>query len=199
MLIEEREPFYRLKESYNKGNTHGADQMNSLWSFSLTLYRAEEVKQLCLELQEEAEIDVCLLLSLVWLGAKGTSLDRPTMISLYYSVARWQSLVTGRLRDYRLACHGSENSPSKSIISRLKPRLYPILKALELNAEKATFWRINHFFQPAPRANSQLAIERQAVAIEHNLASYFALHPIDRPPKYKPEKISRILLNYLPE
>ena len=56
--------------------------MNSLWSFSLTLYRAEEVKQLCLELQEEAEIDVCLLLSLVWLGAKGTSLDRPTMIWL---------------------------------------------------------------------------------------------------------------------
>ena len=172
--------------------------MNSLWCFSLTIYRAEEVKQLCLQLQEEAEIDICLFLSLVWLGANGTSLDRPTMISLYHSIARWQSLVTGRLRGYRLACHGAEDSLSKSRLSGLKPRLYPILKTLELNAEKATFWRINHFLQPVPQANDQPALERQAMAIEHNLASYFGLHPIDRLPTYNPEQISRILLNYLP-
>ena len=172
--------------------------MNSLWSFSLTLYRAEEVKQLCLQLQEEAEIDICLFLSLVWLGANGTSLDRPTMISLYHSIARWQSLVTVRLRGYRLACHEAKDSPSKSILSQLKRRFYPILKTLELNAEKATFWRINHFLQPIPQANGQPALERQAVAIEHNLASYFALVTIHRLPRHKSEQISRILLNYLP-
>ena len=91
--------------------------MNSLWSFSLTLYRAEEVKQLCLQLQEEAEIDICLFLSLVWLGANGTSLDRPTMISLYHSIARWQALVTARLRGYRWACYQANDSPSKPIIN----------------------------------------------------------------------------------
>ena len=172
--------------------------MNSLWCFSLTIYRAEEVKQLCLQLQEEAEIDICLFLSLVWLGANGTSLDRPTMISLYHSIARWQSLVTARLRGYRLACHEAKDSPSKSILSQLKRRFYPILKMLELNAEKATFWRINHFLQPAPQAIGQPALERQAMAIEHNLASYFALDTIYRPPRHKSEQISRILLNYLP-
>ena len=72
------------------------------------------------------------------------------------------------------------------------------LKTLELNAEKATFWRINHFLQPIPQANGQPALERQAVAIEQNLASYFALDTINRPPGHKSEQISRILLNYLP-
>ena len=172
--------------------------MNSLWSFSLTLYGAEQVKNLCLQLQEEAEIDICLLLSLVWLGSNGTSLDKSTMISLYYSVARWQSLVTGRLRGYRLACHGTEDSLSKPRLSGLKPRLYSILKTLELNAEKATFWRINHFIDGATLRKDQQTIKRQAVAIEHNLTSYFGLLPIDRLPTYNPEQISRILLNYLP-
>ena len=172
--------------------------MNSLWSFSLTIYRTEEVKQLCLQLQEESEIDVCLFLSLVWLGANGTSLDRPTMISLYHSMARWQSLVTARLRSYRLACHEAKESPSKSILSQLKRQFYPILKTLELNAEKVTFWRINHFFQSAPQANLQPALERQAMAIEHNLATYFSLDALNRPQRHESEQISRILLNYLP-
>ncbi|MAV76116.1 MAG: TIGR02444 family protein [Cellvibrionales bacterium] len=172
--------------------------MNSLWSFSVTIYRAEEVKQLCLQLQEEAEIDICLFLSLVWLGANGTSLDRPTIISLYHSIARWQSLVTARLRGYRLACYDAKDSSSKSILSKLKRRFYPILKTLELNAEKATFWRINHFLQPTPQANGQLALERQAFAIEHNLANYFSLDIINRAQRHKSEQIGRILLNYLP-
>ena len=172
--------------------------MNSLWSFSLALYGAEEVKQLCLQLQEEAEIDICLLLSLVWLGANGISLDRPTMISLYYTAARWQLIVTDRLRGYRLACHGPKDSLSKSRLSLLKRRLYPILKTLELNAEKATFWRINHFIDATTLGKDQQMIKRQIVAIEHNLATYFRVHPVDKIPSYNPEQISCILLNYLP-
>ena len=170
--------------------------MNSLWSFSLTLYRAEEVKQLCLQLQEEAEIDICLFLSLVWLGTNGTSLDRPTMISLYHSIARWQALVTARLR--ATVC-------LLSIMIHLKTNTQPAetatllnLEMLELNAEKATFWRINQFLQTVPQANGQPVLERQAIAIEHNLASYFALDTINGPRRHKSEQISRILLNYLP-
>ena len=86
------------------------------------------------------------------------------MISLYHSIARWQALVTAA--SYRLACYEAKDSPSKSILSQHKRRFYPILKTLELNAEKATFWRINHFLQPIPQANGQPALERRAVAIE---------------------------------
>ena len=97
-----------------------------------------------------------------------------------------------------MACYEAKDLPSKSILSQLKRRFYPILKTLELNAEKATFWRINHFLQPISQANGQPALERQAVAIEHNLATYFSLDALNRPQRHESEQISRILLNYLP-
>lgn len=77
-------------------------------------------------------------------------------------------------------------------------RLYTLLKILELNAEKATFWRISLFFQQIYFSNDEQTIDEQAIAIKHNLASYFELHAHDIPSTLKPEHITAVLLNYLP-
>ena len=187
---------------------NGECQMNGLWSFSVMLYGADEVKQLCLTLQDEEGIDVCLLLSLVWLGTHGISLDRSSMTSLYYSVLRWQLLVTTRLRRYRLSCQLSKSRFSKSIFNPLMHPLYSLLKILELTAEKASFWRINCFLKERfpliiedaahPKMADQITTEQMAVAMQYNLASYFEIDANDRRSTLQPEQITAILLNYLP-
>ena len=48
---------------------------NVFWTYSLAVYRRKEVAQCCLALQDDAGVDVNLLLYAGWLAGKGQRLD----------------------------------------------------------------------------------------------------------------------------
>ncbi len=75
---------------------------NPCWRFSLALYEAEGVAELCLGLQERYGLDVCLLLYLAWRASRRERLAPPALRGLREAVGGLReellSLRAARLR-----------------------------------------------------------------------------------------------------
>src|SRR6266566_4144710 len=73
------------------------------WRFSLRLYRQREVADACITLQEEAGIDVNLLLFLLWHATQKRALSAPEVAELERRVAPWRNMTVVPLRTVRRA------------------------------------------------------------------------------------------------
>lgn len=74
---------------------------NVFWTYSLAVYRRKEVAQCCLALQDDAGVDVNLLLYAGWLAGQGQRLDSYHLEQVASAVADWQKQVVKPLRDLR--------------------------------------------------------------------------------------------------
>ncbi len=74
---------------------------SSLWDFTLALYRQPGVEALCLSLQDDTGVDVCLLLCAVWLDVRGVALNQPRLSALHEIARPWQRAVVSPLRQVR--------------------------------------------------------------------------------------------------
>ena len=107
----------------------------TLWSFALTLYSDDELKTVCLELQDRYGMDVCLLLSLCWLSACDKVLSESEYDGLCTGVRQRQIATTSPIRALRRR--------AKLLISPLSEKdvshsFYQAVLALELQAERST-------------------------------------------------------------
>src|SRR6266540_4025248 len=73
------------------------------WRFSLRLYRQREVADACITLQEEAGIDVNLLLFLLWHATQKRALSAPEVAELERRVGPWRNMTVVPLRTVRRA------------------------------------------------------------------------------------------------
>jgi len=73
------------------------------WRFSLRFYRQREVADACITLQEEAGIDVNLLLFLLWHATQKRALSAPEVADLERRVAPWRDITVIPLRTMRRA------------------------------------------------------------------------------------------------
>src|SRR5216683_2585181 len=73
------------------------------WRFSLQFYRLPGVAAACIKLQEEAGVDVNLLLFLLWHGALGRRLSVAEVERLAQKIAAWRDLAVVPLRAIRRA------------------------------------------------------------------------------------------------
>lgn len=101
-----------------------------LWDFSLALYSQPGVEGLCLSLQEEAGVDVCLLLCTAWLSVRGVSLDRERLAALERLCDPWQRQVVLPLRRVRRHLKGEALASAELAACR------EAVKTAELAAEK---------------------------------------------------------------
>lgn len=112
--------------------------MNGLWDFANELYQHQQIKSLCLELQDKFEVDVCLLLTLVWLAAQHKTVDKQSIAELLHIVDDWQQHITLPLRSLRKAIAGfpeNDNCADSDLI-------YQQLKRVELDAERLALQRL---------------------------------------------------------
>jgi len=72
-----------------------------LWEFALALYGQPAVEALCLELQDTAGVDVCLLLCAAWCDDRGLAFESACWAKLLAFSADWQSQVVVPLRQVR--------------------------------------------------------------------------------------------------
>src|SRR3954469_18524310 len=73
------------------------------WRFSLRFYARSKVSAACLALQDEASVDVNLLLFLLFLAEHQRSVDNGDIARLDGAVSAWREQVVRRLRDLRRA------------------------------------------------------------------------------------------------
>jgi uncharacterized protein (TIGR02444 family) len=117
-----------------------------LWEFSLAFYRDPCVAQSLIALQDEAGIDVNLVLFALWLGVSGRGrLDAGQLDAARQAVRMLGAGVIAPLRDLRRRLKSDPDAD----IQRLRERI----KALEIEAERAALNRLARLAGPVAAAS----------------------------------------------
>jgi uncharacterized protein (TIGR02444 family) len=133
------------------------------WRFSLRFYALDGVAPACLALQDEADVDVNLLLFLLFLAEEGRAVEAADVRGFDERVAAWRDLVVKPLRTLR---------------RQLKPGIPPVphgvgerfrdqVKRAELEAERIE----QRTLEEAPRPAVAAGFSRDDVA-RRNIAAY---------------------------
>ena len=145
---------------------------NDLWNYCLNLYARPGVEQACLRLQAQG-LDVCLLLSAVWLEYRGVPCDEARLAQLKACAGPWQREVVQPLRQLRTQWR--EAALHDEVLAMLRTQI----KALELDAEREVLRRLESVTQGWPSAQSDRDcdwLQRMASAVD--LPDRDALHKL---------------------
>jgi len=107
-------------------------QGSPFWRFSLQFYRLPKVANACIALQEEAGVDVNLLLFLLWHAKQRRRLSTADVAALEAQVAPWRDLTVIPLRSVRRAL----KSPPALVAAPAAEAFRNRIKAVELEAER---------------------------------------------------------------
>jgi uncharacterized protein (TIGR02444 family) len=102
------------------------------WRFSLQFYRLPGVAEACIALQEEAGVDVNLLLFLLWHGARQRQLTAEEIAGLDQRLAGWRDLTVIPLRAIRRALKSPPGLVEPGSAEAFRTRI----KGVELEAER---------------------------------------------------------------
>jgi len=138
------------------------------WRFSLRFYRQPEVADACITLQEQAGVDVNLLLFLLWHATKKKALSTAEISELEARIAPWRNTTIVPLRSMRRAL----KSPPALVGSATAELFRTKIKAAELEAERLQQEAMHAFAVPSLLGKDAASLEAAARA---NMAAYAAL------------------------
>ena len=102
------------------------------WRFSLRFYREPKVADACIALQEEAGIDVNLLLFLLWHATHAQALTAAEVASLEGRIGAWREMTVVPLRALRRAL----KAPPALVEAGTAELFRSKIKSVELEAER---------------------------------------------------------------
>jgi uncharacterized protein (TIGR02444 family) len=102
------------------------------WQFSLRFYRLPKVADACIALQEEAGVDVNLLLFLLWQARQRRRLSAAAVEALDATIAPWRDLTVIPLRNIRRGLKSPPGLVAPPTAEAFRNRI----KAVELEAER---------------------------------------------------------------
>lgn len=109
-----------------------AGDAERFWQFSLRFYGIPEVQEDCLHLQDEAGLNVNLILWCCWQAAQGRKLTEAQARAAAARIADWSNSVTQPLR----ALRRQVKAGLAGFAPEMRERLHERLKAAELEAER---------------------------------------------------------------
>jgi uncharacterized protein (TIGR02444 family) len=109
-----------------------SSQGSPFWRFSLQFYRLPKVADACIVLQEEAGVDVNLLLFLLWHARQRRRLSKADVAALEAKIAPWRDATVIPLRSVRRALKSPPALVEASTAEAFRNRI----KAVELEAER---------------------------------------------------------------
>ncbi len=118
--------------------------MDDLQGYAARLYRHEGVEPVLLTLQDEAGLDVLLLLSACWLGARGVAPAAVDWVALAGRCQPWRQALIEPLRQLRRRLKGESGAES----------LRAQVQACELEAEWLQLRRLAFCLEGLPGADS---------------------------------------------
>jgi uncharacterized protein (TIGR02444 family) len=107
-------------------------QGSPFWRFSLHFYRQPKVADICIALQEEAGVDVNLLLFLLWQATHKRALTAAEVAEIERQVGAWRDMTVIPLRTLRRAL----KSPPPLVAGAVAELFRTKVKAVELEAER---------------------------------------------------------------
>lgn len=107
-------------------------QGSPFWRFSLAFYRLPKVADACIALQEEAGVDVNLLLFLLWHARQRRRLTVGEVAALEEKIGPWRDVTVIPLRSVRRALKSPPALVEASTAEAFRNRI----KAVELEAER---------------------------------------------------------------
>jgi uncharacterized protein (TIGR02444 family) len=110
-------------------------QGSPFWRFSLRFYRVPAVADACIALQEEAGVDVNLLLFLLWHATQRRALSGTDVEALEARIGAWRETTVIPLRTLRRAL--KESPPAPALVAPATAEAFRTrIKAVELEAER---------------------------------------------------------------
>jgi uncharacterized protein (TIGR02444 family) len=137
---------------------------SAFWRFSLRFYALPDVAPACLRLQDEANVDVNLMLFLLFLAENGRAVTRDDVANLDASIAPWRTEVVEPLRAVRRRLKSGVGEMPVATSEGLRN----MVKKIELEAERLEQGRLE---KAAPNLGKPAARNEAASA---NLAAYEA-------------------------
>jgi uncharacterized protein (TIGR02444 family) len=117
-----------MPSSHNESSRRAAD----LWRFSLAFYRRPGVADACLALQDQAGVDVNVMLYLLYVAAQGHRVDPNDMRRIEAVAAVWRDAIVAPLREIRRKLKAPIGSFAPAVTSGLRDDV----KRIELAAER---------------------------------------------------------------
>src|SRR5687767_2126598 len=109
-----------------------SSQGSPFWRFSLAFYRQPNVADACIALQEEAGVDVNLLLYLLWQAQQRRQLSPADVAAIEARIGPWRDATVIPLRSVRRAL----KSPPALVAPPAAEAFRNRIKAVELEAER---------------------------------------------------------------
>jgi uncharacterized protein (TIGR02444 family) len=109
-----------------------SSQGSPFWRFSLQFYRLPKVADACIALQEDAGVDVNLLLFLLWHARERRRLTTADVAALEAKIGPWRDLTVIPLRSVRRGL----KSPPALVEAATAEAFRNRIKAVELEAER---------------------------------------------------------------
>jgi len=141
--------------------TASASSGSPFWRFSLRFYRQDGVADACILLQEEAGVDVNLLLFLLWHARRKRTLSASEIAELERRIAPWREMTVIPLRTMRRAL----KSPPTLVDGATSELFRTRIKAIELEAERLQQWERRRRRSRRPREPISKPMPPRAVGL----------------------------------
>jgi uncharacterized protein (TIGR02444 family) len=138
------------------------------WRFSLGFYRRAGVAEACIALQEQAGVDVNLLLFLLWHARMRRALSAAEVAALETRVAPWRAMTVIPLRSVRRALKLPPELVAPGTAEVFRTRI----KAVELEAERLQQEAMYEAARASPMGHE---LSSAAEAARINIESYAAM------------------------
>jgi uncharacterized protein (TIGR02444 family) len=102
------------------------------WRFSVSFYAVPGVAAACIELQDQAKVDVNILFFLLWNATQNRALNAADIAEVERMIGPWRDMAVIPIRDVRRAL----KSPPPVMAAEAAEDLRTRIKAVELEAER---------------------------------------------------------------
>jgi uncharacterized protein (TIGR02444 family) len=147
--------------------SHSPSSGSPFWRFSLCFYRRRDVADACITLQEEAGVDVNLLLFLLWHATQKRALSAAEIAELEQRIAPWRNMTVIPLRTMRRALKSAPVLVPGATAEVFRTKI----KAAELEAERLQQEAMHELAVPSLLGEEAPSPEAAARA---NIAAYAA-------------------------
>ncbi len=148
------------------------------WQFSVKFYAVPGVAQACIDLQDQAGVDVNILFFLLWNATQNRALNREEVAELERDIGAWRDMAVVPLRNLRRAL----KSPPPAMAPQEAEGFRTRIKAVELEAERLqqeamySLARSGRIGSPAP---SKIEAARASVTAYQAVLRPFPAGPLD--------------------
>ncbi|MBL6596604.1 MAG: TIGR02444 family protein [Candidatus Puniceispirillum sp.] len=123
--------------------------ITTLWSFASTVYQRDGVAAACLGLQEDAHVDVPLMLCVAYACLQNKHIGNNAFVNLQSLARPWQTEIVQSLRRIRTRLKTGPHPAPNEITDELRNKV----KAAELAAEKIQIEMMQIWADALPAAN----------------------------------------------